>query len=151
MEEQSNVDGVNVESMNVSTYDDTDNEYLIVNIEALGYASPKTSSSQIVISQDPSYKIIATDLNTGYSITNYAYIKLATLKASTMNVAAGTNNAFKVTLTDQNRNIVANKNVEITPVEGWTKTVKTDSKGVATLNFNLEAGTYYFITRVFNS
>ena len=60
MEEQSNVDGVNVESMNVSTYDDTDNEYLIVNIEALGYASPKTSSSQIVISQDPSYKIIAT-------------------------------------------------------------------------------------------
>ena len=60
MEEQSNVDGVNVESMNISTYDDLDNEYITVNIEALGYASPKTSSSQIVISQDPSYKIIAT-------------------------------------------------------------------------------------------
>lgn len=94
-----------------------------------------------------SYKIVATDLNNGYSITNYANIKLATLKASAMNVNAGTNNAFKVTLTDQNRKVVANKNVQITPVEGFTQTVKTDSKGVATLNFNLEKGTYYFITK----
>lgn len=60
MEELSNVDGVNVESMNITTYDDTDNEEITVNIEALGYASPNTSNSQIVISQDPSYKIIAT-------------------------------------------------------------------------------------------
>ena len=59
MEELSNVDGVNVESMNVSTFDDTDKESMVVNIEALGYASPNTHSSQIVISQDPSYKVIA--------------------------------------------------------------------------------------------
>ena len=59
MEELSNVDGVNVESMNVSTFEDTGNEYFMVNIEALGYASPNSGSSQIVISQDPSYKIIA--------------------------------------------------------------------------------------------
>ena len=60
MEEISNVDGVNVESMNVTSYDDTDNEYIKVSIEALGYASPNSTSSKIVISQDPSYKIIAT-------------------------------------------------------------------------------------------
>ena len=59
MESLSNVDGVNVDSMNVTTYDDTDNKDLNVTIEALGYESPSSSnSSQIVISQDPSYKIV---------------------------------------------------------------------------------------------
>lgn len=60
MEDLSKVDGVNVESMNVTTYDDVDEEPLNVTIEALGYASPNSTSSQIVISQEPSYKIIAT-------------------------------------------------------------------------------------------
>ncbi|MBR4447738.1 hypothetical protein [Methanobrevibacter sp.] len=60
MESLSQVDGVNINSMNITTYDDTDNENLTVNIEALGYASPKSSSGQIIISQDPSYKVIAT-------------------------------------------------------------------------------------------
>ena len=60
MEELSNVDGVNVESMNITTFDDTSKESMMVNVEALGYASPNTGSAQIVISQDPSYKIIAT-------------------------------------------------------------------------------------------
>ncbi len=57
-EELSNVDGVNVESMNVTTYDDLDNEKINVTIEALGYASPNSTSGQIVISQNPSYKVI---------------------------------------------------------------------------------------------
>ena len=59
MEEISKVDGVNVDSMNVSTRDDIKNKNLTVNIEALGYASPNSTSGQIIISQDPSYKIIA--------------------------------------------------------------------------------------------
>lgn len=60
IENLSQVDGVNIESMNMSTYDDPDNEYFNVTIEVLGYESPKSNSSQIVISQDPSYKIVAT-------------------------------------------------------------------------------------------
>lgn len=60
MESLSNVDGVNVNSMNISTFDDLENDNVTVNIEALGYASPKTTSGQIVISQNPSYKVIAT-------------------------------------------------------------------------------------------
>ena len=60
MENLSKVDGVNVDSMNITTYDDTDNKNLTVNIEALGYASLNSTSGQIVISQDPSYKVIAT-------------------------------------------------------------------------------------------
>lgn len=59
LEDLSKVDGVNVDSMNVTTYDDTDNKELNITIEALGYASPSSNSSQIVISQDPSYKIVA--------------------------------------------------------------------------------------------
>ncbi len=60
MEELSKVDGVNVDSMNITTFDDTDNKNLTINIEALGYASPNSTSGQIIISQDPSYKVIAT-------------------------------------------------------------------------------------------
>lgn len=60
IENLSKVDGVNIDSLNMSTYDDTDNKYLNVTIEALGYASPNSTSSRIVISQEPSYKIIVT-------------------------------------------------------------------------------------------
>ena len=59
MEALSNVDGVNYESINVTTYDDTDNREMNVTIQALGYESPNSTSGQIVISQVPSYKIIA--------------------------------------------------------------------------------------------
>ena len=55
----SNVDGINVGSLNVTTYDDPKNDNINVTIEALGYASPNSTSGQIVISQTPSYKIIA--------------------------------------------------------------------------------------------
>ena len=59
MEELSNVDGVNYESINVTTYEDPENSELNVTIQALGYESPNSTSGQIVISQVPSYKIIA--------------------------------------------------------------------------------------------
>lgn len=60
MEKLSNVDGVNYESINVTTYEDTDNSEFNVTIQALGYESPNSTSGQIIISQVPSYKIIAT-------------------------------------------------------------------------------------------
>lgn len=60
MQNLSNVDGVNVDSMNITTRDDKSNDNITVTIEALGYASPNSTSGQIIISQDPSYKIIAT-------------------------------------------------------------------------------------------
>ena len=59
LEELSKVDGVNYESINVTTTEDPDNSEFNVTIEALGYASPNSTSGQIVISQDPSFKIIA--------------------------------------------------------------------------------------------
>ncbi|MBQ2831329.1 hypothetical protein [Methanobrevibacter sp.] len=59
LEELSEVDGVNYASINVTTTEDTDNSEYNVTIEALGYASPNSTSGEIVISQTPSYKIIA--------------------------------------------------------------------------------------------
>ena len=59
MESLSKVDGVNVDSMNVTTYDNPDKKNFTVTIEALGYESPNSTSGQIVISKDPSYKVIA--------------------------------------------------------------------------------------------
>lgn len=60
MEDLSNVDGINVDSMNISTYDDLDNDKINVTIEALGYDSPNSTSGQIIISQNPSFKVIVT-------------------------------------------------------------------------------------------
>ena len=61
MEQLSNVDGVNVDSMNASTYDDAKkSDSINITIEALGYAAPNSTSGQIVISQDPAYKVIVT-------------------------------------------------------------------------------------------
>ena len=59
LEEMSKVDGVNYESINVTTIEDSKNSKFNVTIEALGYSSPNSTSGQIVISQTPSYKIIA--------------------------------------------------------------------------------------------
>ena len=62
MEQISNVDGINVESMNATTYENTKNGKFNVTIEALGYASPNSTSGQIVISSNPSYKVIVSSV-----------------------------------------------------------------------------------------
>ena len=59
MEALSKVDGVNYDSINVTTTEDPDDGKFNVTIEGLGYASPNSTSGQIVITQTPSYKIIA--------------------------------------------------------------------------------------------
>lgn len=59
MEELSQVDGINVESMNVTTFEEPEGNFTVT-IQALGYESPNSTSGQIIISQTPSYKVIAT-------------------------------------------------------------------------------------------
>ncbi|WP_409200118.1 hypothetical protein [Methanobrevibacter sp. DSM 116169] len=60
LESLSQVDGINVESINITTYNDTSEEKIGVKIEALGYSAPNSTSGQIIISQNPEYKVIAT-------------------------------------------------------------------------------------------
>lgn len=59
LENVSQVDGINIESMNITTYDDRNGEDINVTIEALGYSAPNSTSGQIIISQTPEYKVIA--------------------------------------------------------------------------------------------
>lgn len=59
IENLSKVDGVDLETMNVTTYEDTDVEKFNVTIESNAFDSPNSTSSQIVISQDPSYKVVS--------------------------------------------------------------------------------------------
>ena len=60
MEELSNVDGVSIDSMNVTTFDDPTKKNFTVTIETYGYDSPNSTKGEVVISQIPSYKVIAT-------------------------------------------------------------------------------------------
>ena len=79
LENLSKVDGVNLDNLNATTYDDTDNDNLNVTIEALGYASPNSTSTQIVISQEPSYKIVATgfgNMSSGKVVSDRDSIKI---------------------------------------------------------------------------
>ena len=60
LKKQANVDGVNVDQINASTYQNLGDNNLEVTIEALGYSSVNVSSNQIILSQDPDYQIVAT-------------------------------------------------------------------------------------------
>lgn len=57
--EKAQVDGVNLENFTVTTSEDVNQGNFTVEITAYGYASPKSSSTTIVISGEPNYKIIA--------------------------------------------------------------------------------------------
>ena len=79
IENLSKVDGVNIDSMNMTTYSNPDDDTLNVTIEVLGYASPNSTSSQIVISRDPSYKIVATGNATSGGNVNIDSIKIQSI------------------------------------------------------------------------
>lgn len=54
------VDGIDIDTLNVTTYSNDENGEIAVNITALGYSSPNTTSGQIVLSGEPDYLITAT-------------------------------------------------------------------------------------------
>jgi hypothetical protein len=54
------VDGVNINSINTTTYQNSRNEPFEVTITTLGYAGSNTTSGQVILTQDPQYRIIAT-------------------------------------------------------------------------------------------
>lgn len=54
------VDGIDLESLNFTTYSKSSEGQISVNITALAYSSPNTTSEQIVLSGTPDYIIKAT-------------------------------------------------------------------------------------------
>ena len=78
---------------------------------------------------------------TQYSITNNVVVKLATITADDMRAKENTTTTFKATLLKENGDVSPNTNMKIT-INGVTKTVKTNSKGVASYSFKLPKGVY---------
>ena len=87
------------------------------------------------------YTFKSVDPYTSYSIKTKITVKLASIKANNLIVHENKTSKYTVTLLKQNGKVSPNTNLQIT-LNGKTSTVKTNSKGVATLSFNLKEGSY---------
>lgn len=81
------------------------------------------------------------DPYTQYTLNKKVRVKFATVDAHDMAAIANESSTYTVTLYNENGNVAKNTNMEISI--GKTKyTVKTNSKGKATVKFKLDVGTY---------
>ncbi|MBE6490754.1 MAG: hypothetical protein E7Z83_07845 [Methanobrevibacter sp.] len=87
------------------------------------------------------YTFKSSDPYTGDSISTKITVLAPTIKAYNVVDAANVTSKYTATLLDKNGDIVKNKNIEVT-FNGQTTTIKTNSYGAASFNYNLDVGTY---------
>lgn len=83
------------------------------------------------------YVFTSKDPYTGSSINTAVYVKLATIRAYDKTAYEGKSSTYSVTLLKQDGSVSKNTNMKIA-LNGKVYTVKTNAKGVASINFNLK-------------
>lgn len=92
------------------------------------------------------YTFKSVDPYTGDRISTKITVNAPTIKANDIIEAANKTSKFTATLLNKDGSIAKNKNMEIT-LNGKTTTVKTNAYGAASINFNLDAGSYKVILK----
>ena len=87
------------------------------------------------------YIFKSVDPYTGYALSRYVYVNLATVEAHDIAAIANQSSTFTAILYNSDGSFAKNTDMQIT-IGTEKYTVKTNSKGQANVNFNLEAGTY---------
>ena len=76
------IDGINVKSINATTYQNYKSESFQLTITALGYSGPDGTAGQIILTQDPQFKVTATA--TARSTSNGAEIDINSIKITSV-------------------------------------------------------------------
>jgi len=76
------IDGVNINSLNATTYQNPRSESFELTITALGYSGPSGSTGQIILTQNPQFQITATAI--GKHTVNGAEIDIQTIKITSV-------------------------------------------------------------------
>ena len=92
------------------------------------------------------YIFRSVDPYTQYNLKTKVYVKLASIKASDVTAKQNITSTFQATLLKQSGDAAANTNMQIT-LNGVEHTVKTNSKGIASLSFKLPKGSYSVVCK----
>ena len=87
------------------------------------------------------YSFRSVDPYTSYTLYTKVVVKLASIKANNIYGKDDTQGIFQATLLKQDGTVAKNTKMNIT-LDGKTQTVKTNSKGIASIKFNLTKGLY---------
>ena len=90
------------------------------------------------------FKIV--DPYTGYKTSRYVTVKLATIKAHDIAAIENQSSSFQVKLLKSNGDVAKKTKMQIT-IDGVSYTVKTNSKGYASVDFKLPKGTYNVVCK----
>ena len=87
------------------------------------------------------YSFRSVDPYTSYNLYTKVVVKLASIKASDVYGKEGATGTYQATLLKQDGTVAKNTQMNIS-IDGQDKTVKTNSKGIASVKFNLTKGEY---------
>lgn len=104
------------------------------------------ATAKFKLSNKGTYTFRAVDPYTGYSLSKSVRVYLASIKAYDIGAIDDQASSYSVTLLNQDGSLAKYTYVQIT-LNGEVHKVKTNSKGVATINFKLHTGKYKVVCK----